>query len=390
MLTLREGLRQRGHDARLFTSSARPLGVRGLADYECLGTMTPFRIPLRAANPWAFVKFRRVLTEFQPDIVHIGMFLVQLSPLILPLLKEVPSLYHIHWYRPICLTGTKMLPDGNICRSRIGTVCYQSHCIPFAAWMLLMLQMKLFHRWRKVFNLIVTNSEAMRQRLVLEGIEPVETVWYGVPIRPPRPQLSLPSNVAFAGRFVREKGIDLLLTSFAKVVAQIPEAKLSLAGDGPERGSLNRLIDKLGLSSSVFMLGYLSHQEMERHFADAWVQAIPSRWNEPFGIVAIEAMMRGTAVVATRSGGLPEIVQDGQTGFLVEPGNVDALTEALLKILSDSTLAERMGARGREKALKKFTEDIYVDKFIQLYERISHKSFAHLTLSLSPSGERGG
>ncbi len=122
------------------------------------------------------------------------------------------------------------------------------------------------------------------------------------------------------------------------------------------------------------MLGHLPRQEMERRFALAWVQAIPSRWAEPFGLVVADAMMRSTAVVASESGGPAEIVRHGQTGFLVPPGDPDALAEALLHLLRNRELAEQMGAAGHRAALTYFSEAVFVDKFIQLYQKLARNS----------------
>src|SRR5262249_4108104 len=154
------------------------------------------------------------------------------------------------------------------------------------------------------------------------------------PVEPPRAPLSEPPTVVFAGRLVREKGVDILLHAFVKVVARIPEARLLVIGAGPERDILVQLIGALRLAPNVSMIGHITHSEMEHYCAEAWVQAVPSRWAEPFGLVAAEAMMRGTAVVASASGGLAEIIQEGQTGFLVPPGDVNALAEDLLRLLS--------------------------------------------------------
>lgn len=374
MLALRDGLRQRGHDARLFASCVQRDASGSLADYECFGTTSSFRTLLQTANPWAFRQLDRVLAEFQPDVVHVRIFLTQLSPLILPLLKDRPSLYHVAWYRPICPLGTKLLPDGTSCQKEAGAVCYRNHCLPLRDWLPLMLQMKLWRHWLDAFNLIVANSEAVKRRLIAEGIEPIEVVWNGIPIRLPRPPLSSPPTVAFAGRLVWEKGVDVLLQAFAKVVSQIPEARLLLAGDGPERDAIASLIAELELQGSVSLLGHLSRPEMEHHFATAWVQVVPSRWAEPFGIVAAEAMMRGTAVIASSSGGLTEIVQDGKTGFLVLPEDANALTEALLHLLQNRDLAEQMGKAGRKIALTHFSEGIFVEKFICLYQHLLHNS----------------
>ncbi|MGP0070794.1 MAG: glycosyltransferase family 4 protein [Bryobacteraceae bacterium] len=370
LLALREALRLRGHDARLFASSARPLGAENLADYQCLGFDSAARGLIQIANPSALLGLRRVIREFRPDLVHVRLHLSQLSPLILPLLEDVPAIYHAAWYRSICPIGTKMWPEGDSCTERAGFACLRHRCFPAWAWPSTMLQLKLWRHWRRVFNVVVANSHSTARLLDDGGISPVEVIWNGVPRSPARPPLSGRPTVVFAGRLVPEKGADVLIRAFATVRSHLPAAELVIAGDGEQRNRLQRLIDELSLSSSVRLMGHLNRSRIEACFAAAWVQAVPSRWREPFGIVAAEAMMRGTAVIATGSGGLNEIVQDGRTGILTPPNDANALAAALLRLLSNRDLAESLGACGREFALHNLTEDVFVDRFVALYERL--------------------
>lgn len=366
-LSLRNGLRLRGHDARCFASSAAPPDTENYADYQCLGTLSRFRTLLQVSNPWAFWKLRKVLSEFRPDVVHVTIFLTQLSLLILPLLRNIPSLYCAVWYRSICPLGTKLLPDGTNCQVPLGLSCYRNRCIPTRDWLPLMIQMHLLNRWKHIFNLTVSNSESVKQLLISEGIDVAEAVWNGVPTQSFHPHLSYPPTVVFAGRLVWEKGADVLLQAFARILHQLPEARLLIAGDGAERESLSRSIIDLNLQSHVSMLGHLAREEMESLFSQAWVQVIPSRWAEPFGLVAAEAQMRGTAVIASNSGGLAEIVQHEKTGLLVSPDEVECLANALFRILSDRSLAEAMGQAGHKRALQYFSEDTCIDRFVDLY-----------------------
>ena len=371
VLSLRDGLRKRGHDARLFASSARPLGKRSLADYECFGTLSRVRIFLQTFNPWAWFKLRRVLREFKPDVVHVTIALTQLSPLILPLLRNIPTVHNAQWYRTICPTGTKILPNGESCRSSMGFVCYKKKCLPIQDWLLLSLQMALVRRWFYVFDRVAAASYAVARQLASEGIEASSIIWNGIPYRHSRQSLAEFPTCVFAGRLVWEKGIDVLLKAFSVVLEKLPEAKLLVAGDGPERKILEQLTLNLNIEDGVSFLGHLSRSDLEEHFAQAWVQVIPSRWAEPFGLVAAEAQMRGTAVIASRSGGLTEVVREPDTGILVPPGEVVPLASALDKVLSDRKLAEKMGQHGRERALSSFSEDSYVDSFLNLYREIS-------------------
>ncbi len=370
LMTLRlcEELRRQGHEVRLFASSARL--VAGLAEYVCFGTTSRLRVLLEAFNPSAYRQLRKALAAFRPDIVHVRLFLTQMSPLILPLLRDVPSLYHVSIYKCVCPLGTKLLPDRSFCRERAGAVCYRGGCLPLRAWLPLMLQHKLWRRWRHALDLIVTNSVTVRHELNAEGVEAGATVWNGVPYREPRPPLAAPPTVAFSGRLVPLKGADVLLHAFAKVVAQIPEAQLVIVGDGPERNNLERLTAELGLSPHVRMCGWLSPAEAERHVEGAWVQAVPS-FSEHFSLVAGEAAMRGTAVVGGSVGGLFDAVEDGRTGFLVPPGDTDALAERLLRLLRDRELAEEMGRAGRERALAHFDIETCAANFVRLYGTLS-------------------
>jgi len=377
MLGLRDELRARGHDARLFASRAT-LGINGAtADYSCFGTTSRFRTLVQTANPDALLQLRRVLAEFRPDVVHVQMFLTQLSPLVLLPLRAFPCICHVAWYRPICPLGTRLLPDRTPCQVRAGAACYRNGCLPLRDWLPLMVQMKLWRRWRSTFDVIVANSEATRRELLAGGIEPVEVIWNGVPVRPPRPSLASPPTAAFAGRLIPEKGVDVLLCAFAKVADELPAAQLLIAGDGPERERLQTLCSSLKLNARVSMLGHLPREQIERAFAAAWVQVVPSRWAEPFGLVAAESMMRGTAVIASGSGGLTEIVEHGRTGLLVPPGDADALAAAMLQVLRDRELAEEMGASGRQRALQHFGESRFVDDCLRLYKRLAGGGVHH-------------
>lgn len=369
-LTLRDGFRARGHDARLFASTARHPGLDNAADFVCFGSESPIRRVLQVANPSAAWSLRRTLAGYRPDVVHVRMFLTQLSPLIMPVLRGVPSVLHVVNYQMICPINTKLLGDGSTCRHRAGLACYREGCIPAAGVVRTTVQQRMWRGWRGVFDVIVANSEWTRRRLQAEGIDVSTTIWNGVPEAPPRPPLSAPPTIAYAGRLVGKKGVDVLLRAVAQVASIQPDVRLVVLGDGPDRAALEALGATLGLGDRLQMHGHRSRADAEGILAHAWVQAVPSVWEEPFGLVAAEAMMRGTAVVATNRGGLGEQVIDGENGYLVPPGDVSALAGALLRMLRDRTLAERMGAAARVRALAQFREDLVIERFLRLYETV--------------------
>lgn len=386
MLSLRQELSDRGHQVRLFASDAMPVADHPqLADDTCFGTTSRLQVLSQTANPSAYWRLRRVLGEFQPDVVHIRMFMWQLSPLILPLLRSRPCIYQTAVYKAICPSGTKVLPDGSPCQVAPGRVCLTGGCLTPQTWAALMVQHRLWQRWRGAIDRVVALSQGMKAQLEQAGLSPVEVIYNGVPVRDLRPLLSDPPTVVFAGRLVPEKGVDVLLKAFAVARSYVPTAQLLIAGQGPDGEALKNLAHHLGLGNSVTWLGHVSRSELEAHFDRAWVQAVPSQWEEPFGNVTTEAMMRGTAVVASAVGAQPEIVHADRTGFLVPPGDVEAWGDRLTQLLQDRELAEAMGRAGRDRALAQFSEASRTDQFLALYRQIQAQYAKNSVLTAQPN-----
>jgi glycosyltransferase involved in cell wall biosynthesis len=316
-------------------------------------------------------KLSQVLNEYRPDLVHVRMFKTQLSPFILPLLKDIPSLYHVGSYQSICPINTKILPDGSTCRHLAGIECYRAGCVSIPGLLRIGVQHGAWRRWRGVFRLIVANSKWLGQRLRGDGIDVREIIPNGTPIRAPRPALQELPIVAYAGRLVPEKGVDVLLESMDQVVKKIPASHLLIAGDGPNRRDVETQIDRLGLRPHVTMLGHLDPEPLAQRMSAAWVQIVPSRYEDPFPNIIIESMMRGVAVIAAATGGAIEIVRDGLTGYLVPPGDPSILTERMIHLLENRAVSEQMGAAGRAVALAEFTEDRMVDRFLEVYRKLA-------------------
>lgn len=362
---LRDGLRARGHDARWFASTGHLATANSEADAECFGTVGPFRTLVQSANPAAVAGLGRVLDEFQPDVVHVGMFLTQLSPLILPMLRGRASVYHAHWLRAICPTGAKLLPDDRRCTTRAGHACLRSGCLPMHDWLPVMLQLQLLRRWQRFFTRTVANSVATKNALLAEGFPVSDVIACGV--EPPRISATFSDvpTAIFSGRLTRQKGVHVLLDAWASVTRVVPSARLLIAGDGPERTALQQHAPQ-----TVEFLGHLAPPDLERIASEAWVQVVPSMGFEAFGLVAVEAMMRGQAVIASRIGGLPEIVDPSTTGMLVEPGDAAALAESLCALLQDRARCQKLGAEGQRVAQTKFTIATHVDRFVALYREL--------------------
>lgn len=366
MLALRDGLRRRGHEVRLFASDAALAeGFPILADAACRGRTDRAQVVTQTLNPSAWIALRRELRANPPDVVHLRMFLWQISPLVLPLLRGVPTLFQAAVYKAICPTGLKLLPGGAPCARLAGRACLQEGCVAPATWGATMLQLGLLRRWRGAIDRVAALSRRMAATFEAEGWGPVAVLGNGVDARPARPPLGDDPIVAYAGRLSREKGVETAIRAVLALAPSRPRLRLIIAGGGPLEAELRALAAPLG--ERVRFLGHMPRAQMEAAFDVAWVQLVPSLWHEPFGNVTTEAMMRGTAVVASDVGGQSDITRDGVTGRLTPPGDVAALAAALAPIVDDRALAERMGAEGRRVALTEYDREAVLDRLTDAY-----------------------
>jgi glycogen(starch) synthase len=174
------------------------------------------------------------------------------------------------------------------------------------------------------------------------------------------------------GRLVPEKGFDVAVTAFGKIHRRFPEARLILAGDGTEKEKLHHQVYDLGLTDRVEFTGWVTQDETLRLLDRATLVVIPSR-QEGFSLVAAEAAAMARPVVATRVGGLPEVVQDEKTGVLVPSEDGDALAQAISFLLDHPETAIQMGKAGRRRVGEKFRWDRHVDAYAALYQRLTSK-----------------
>jgi D-inositol-3-phosphate glycosyltransferase len=184
----------------------------------------------------------------------------------------------------------------------------------------------------------------------------------------------------YVGRLVTFKGLDHLIDALALLnrgmgdgrqpPSPIPHPpRLLLAGDGPHRAELERRARELGIADRVHFLGPLANADLPRYHAVSDAFIIPSTDHETFCIAACEAMACARPVVAARTGGLPEVVRDGETGYLVPPGDAQALAKRIGALLDDTALRARLGAAGRAWTLEMFTWEKVVERVVECYER---------------------
>lgn len=330
---LREGLREAGDEVKLLTSA--PKGSSGgSADFSAYGSdRRAAQAVLQIVNPFAVAQLHAALREFRPDVVLLGMFAYHLSPAILAQLSEVPTVLTVLDYKCICPLGSKLLPNGGRCTEPAGTICWRMGCVSLPHWIRDQPRYALLRRGLKHVDRILSCSRWMQRELAINGVKSEH-------LRLPVPAPSLDFHRApaadpafvFCGRLSVEKGVPLLLGAFSRLVRTIPGARLRIVGDGPQRADLERLVRALGVARSVTFTGRLPGEDVERELVDAWALVAPSLWAEPFGLVALEAIVRGVPVIASERGGFADSVEEGITGMLFPNGNEEELLLRLTAI----------------------------------------------------------
>ena len=281
----------------------------------------------------------QIVHSFVPDVIHkngvgIGDFFLHSTSL--P--PSVPTLVALHQDWP---SGSDTLAQQTL-RS--------------ADWVVGVSE-TLLERGRQLAPEIIPRSSVIHNAVTEPIIQPE-----ALPVLTPR--------LLCIGRLVSEKGFDIALRAAASIIGRFPGLRLIITGDGPERVNLQRQATDLGIEKAVEFTGWISPDAVPALLNTATAVLMPSRCQEAFGLIALEAALMSRPVVASRIGGIPEIVLHNQTGLLVEAGNSTALAEAISHLLDQPEIAVRMGQFARILALKRFSFMRYLEAYETLYRRV--------------------
>jgi phosphatidylinositol alpha-1,6-mannosyltransferase len=175
--------------------------------------------------------------------------------------------------------------------------------------------------------------------------------------------------VLFVGSLIPRKGLPFLVEAAKKIVKQNADTKFLIVGDGPLKNHLADSLESANLLGNFKFLGNLKNEMLPSVYNSADVFVLPSI-QEGQGIVLLEAQASGKPVVAFDVGGVKEATRNGETGLLVKRGSTSELADALLKLLGDASLRERMGINGRRFVTENFTWDICAQKMLKVYREV--------------------
>jgi glycosyltransferase involved in cell wall biosynthesis len=280
------------------------------------------------------------------------------------------DLVHSHWILPQG-AAVAMTPARHHVATVHGSDVFGLQAKPFA----------IIKGWAlRRASAVTANSTATKAKVsaLTRSRVNAELIPMGVDIRQPDPEAVRRIRarfggsgplVVFLGRIVEEKGVLDLVRAFALIRVRFPMARLTMVGGGIDSDTVSQLAVNLGLDQVVDQPGWTDPSEVVNWFTAADVVAVPS-WFEAQGLSVMEAQAAGAAVVATSVGGIPDAIEDGGTGILVEPRDPEALAAAVILLLDDPARAAAIGEQAAELATRRFSRQATAMAFDSLYNRV--------------------
>ena len=376
-----ELFQSRGHEVSIYSRDNKELEEFNLFRKAALFWRTSW-------SEETYDAIRTELRKNRPDIVHVYNTLVLISPSIFYACRDerVPVVQTLYNYRPVCPIGT-FLRDHHICEEclhhslwrNVVHACYRDSRLQSAALSLSLHRHRKMGTWRNCVSAFIVPTPFMKAKLV-EGGLPNEKIVVKPNWHSPDPggrDGAGENTILYVGRLTPEKGIKVLMETWGETNAgALPQ--LRIIGSGP----MLREVEAFAACKdrkSVEFLGRRSHDEVISEMKRAGALIIPSLWYEAFPHTILEASASGAPILASRLGTLPDVIDDGATGLLFEPGNPDDLRDKIDKLFArdDSMeLRSKLGTAARHKFLGQYTADHAYELLMHIYSNAINQQTA--------------
>lgn len=324
-------------------------------------------------------RMQEALEDFKPDIVHLNNFQRQLSASIIDAIKEknIPMVYTAHDMNAIC-PASAMLYKGKICEDCINKgyySCIKKACIKNSKLKTILgYEESKYYRKKEIYkkiDCIITPSNFIKNQLIKGKIKysKIETIYNFVIPKTDLSKIKDEGYALFFGRLSIEKGI----INAIKAIQNVESSKLYIAGDGPEKENIEKYIKENSLEDKIKLLGYLKQDEINEYIIKSKVVIQPSVWFENCPYSVLETMEAGKPLIGSKIGGIPELIEDGINGYIYKFDDVNELSEKLQKIYKDEKIVQEFGKNSRRLYEKKYSDDIYYKKLMDLYNELINK-----------------
>lgn len=336
----------------------------------------------------SYRELRDLIRRERPAVMHCTNTFPLISPAAYYAARAegVPVVQSLRNYRLLC-PNALLLRNGRVCEDCLGKAipwpavvhgCYRESRLASAVVALMVAGHRALRTWSRAVDLYFTLTEFARRKLVEGGLPANRLAVKPNFIDPdPGPGSGCGGYAVFVGRLSPEKGIETLLAAWQQD-RSLPSLKV--VGDGPLAGAVAAAAAR---DPRIEGLGHRPAQEVLEIVGQAGCLVMPSVWYETFGRTIIEAFARGTPVVASRIGALAELVDEGRTGLLFEPGDAADLAVRVRHLLADPATLARMRQQARQEYHQKYTAEINYRQLMALYERAGERSTGQIAKQTS-------
>ena len=330
------------------------------------------------ANRRLVAALRDIINAEKPDVIHLHN---QQNPFVYwaCLRSGVPMVRNVHDPRLYCPTNWRLLPDNSLCPHPFGRACITEGCVKpkradirhllttFVNRQLSFRNTTLIIESRESYEMALQNGYRDEQLHLIPNCTSVTSLQAALADKK-RHKVEGQNTLLFVGRASYEKGLHFLLHALPKVRNDFKLCILT-AGDYYKQ-KIAPLVERLNLSSRVEVHFDTSYEETAKFYSKADVVVVPSIWFETFCLIGIEAYSHATPVIATRTGGIKDWCVDGETGFLVDIFDEDALAARIDDLLDDPATRSKFGVNGFLRAAELYSEQTYFQRLHALYKQV--------------------
>lgn len=318
-------------------------------------------------------KLSQLLDKYPVDIGHIQNIHSHITPSIFHTLKKrnIPIVWTLHDGFLLC-PNSIFFSKNRVCEKCEGRKFYnvlirKCRKNSYAASFIVMLE-EYIHRFfglLKLVDFFITPSRFLRNEMIEYGFSSDKVIHIPnfIDTKNIKVLSEDDSYILYSGRLSYEKGLKTLIKSISLTNC----IKLLLAGDGPMRSGLEKFAKETA-NDRIKFLGYIERNKMQKYIADASFVVLPSECYENFPYSILEAFASGKPVVGSNIGGIPELVKDGETGLLFEPGNADDLAEKIEWMIDHPKERHEMGQRARELVEKEYNPELHYERLLSVYK----------------------
>ncbi|MGA2682457.1 MAG: glycosyltransferase family 4 protein [Candidatus Bathyarchaeia archaeon] len=338
-------------------------------------------------NPNFFSNLKRLAgSKGKFDLLHLhNISWIGFTSFLVPELAEMPTVYTAHDYWLMCPKSDLTNKKGVFCQGNDNCVLCVPPSLSFRATV--QQRSRIYHRLLKKINRVICVSEfqesifskhfpnvkfeVLHNFVDTKKIKALNEISYEAVVYFEKAyRISNKDKVVlFVGKTVASKGFFVLLRSFAEISKSVPNCVLCAVGQCENFAEIAIAAKNLGIDKQLRLLGKVNEDTLLVAYKRADLLVLPSIWPEPCPLVLLEGMAAKKPIVSSRIGGIPEIVRNGENGFLVTPNDVNNLADSIFELLSSPDKSLAMGAKGCEMLHNKFSVEAHIQKLLEIYNK---------------------